>query len=135
MKMGMRSVKILSLSIIIFAIAACGNIVERFKELMRVHRLVVEEYAVQDSDDVSINFDTNQILTVSFFNAPMNTLPNEEKKTKALEVASFLKKHVHMREKLKEMNIMFCTRKTYLFFFNVTYERSYSFDMDDGNGR
>lgn len=130
MSIAIHLANVLSLAVLIITIGACDDITEGFGQMMRVHKLLMEEYRLKDSE-VEMNIKNNQILTVTILNSPMNTLSYEEKGTKAREVASFVNRTFHLRTNLHTINVVFGTRKTHFLLITSTVETNYSFDVAD----
>lgn len=130
MRIAIHLANVLSLAVFIITIGACDDITEGFGEMMRVHKLLMEEYRLKDPA-VEMNIENNQILTVTILNSPMNTLSHKEKGTKAREVASFVNRNFHLRTNLKTINVVFGTRKTHFLLITSTVETNYSFDVAD----
>jgi hypothetical protein len=97
-----------------------GRIASTIGELQQVQQDVKK---ASGTDNVTVNLNNGTSLSVGLLNSSLGTLPSDQKKAKALEVAQIAYRSYPQRAKLDEVSVAYIVHRTYLGVFNYTDSR------------
>jgi hypothetical protein len=101
-----------------------------FQDLVVIQTQLVK---VLGYSDIRVNLMNGAFLKVEVANSPLNDLPAEQKKTKAIEIARVAFNADPSRSELKSVSVAFAIHRSYLLGF-FTYDNSsdaFSFEVAD----
>ena len=94
---------------------AVGGLANSLGELQEVRRQVA---AASGHDNIGVNLSNGRLLSVSVINSPFKTLPDDQRKAKAREIAGVAYKAFPGRSKLEDVAVVFAVHRTYALLFN-----------------
>jgi len=117
-------------SVVLFTSCSGGRqMVSTLKDLQIVTMQLV---AALHHDQIRVFLNNGHFLSVGVINSPWNSLPPDQKKTKALEIARVAYQAYPSRSELKSVIVTFGTHETY--FGIVNYDNStdsFAFDVSE----
>jgi hypothetical protein len=75
-------------------------------------------------DNVQVNVNNDRYMTIGIINSPLRSLPDDQRRAKALQIAQLAFKTYPSRASLETVGVAFVVHRSY-FFFNVNDGRDY----------
>jgi hypothetical protein len=76
-------------------------------------------------NNVQVNVNNDRYMTIGIINSPLRSLPDDERRAKALQIAQLAYKTYSSRASLETVGVVFVVHRSYFLFFNVNDGRDY----------
>ena len=108
--------------------SGCAQAVKSLGEVSRLHAEIVKEFGEKE---VGVNLFNDTVLTVRFFNSPMNDKTAEERAQRAEQTVAFVKDHYSSVRKMTAIWVVFVKVQTrFLFVHYSETVGAFGFDRD-----
>jgi len=97
-------------SIVMLSLFACQDMFKGMGEMMALQQKLAQEFNTQN---IGIKISNGTHLAVTFQNSPISQLTNDEQKSKARQVAIFVRDHYGGYGKLSTVSVAFIQHKQY----------------------
>lgn len=120
-----------SLAILMLSVS-CGGVQKA--KVMFGDLLVVQSQLAKalGRDDIRVNLNNGHLLNIGVVNSPLNELPTEQKKAKAIEIARLAYNGYPSRYELTGVSVAFAVHRSYLGLFDYDDSTdSFNFEASD----
>ena len=107
-------------AILLLLLAGCGGAKEALGVLGELQTVAQEVAKATGHQTVRANLMNGHALSIGMVNSPFGVLPEEQRRSKAREIASVAYHSFKSRASVDTVTVAFVVHRQYLFFFNYT---------------